>query len=111
MIAGRTRNIPQILKVCQAIGSLGKTYYCFAENEESHKNADFDLHDHPDRLADDYESRQLDSDGIRVIFEDDLNGLKSADNFLLVLPAGNSSHIEAGIAYGLGKPCYLSESA
>lgn len=106
MIAGRTRNIPQILEVCQAISSLGKTYYCFAENEKSHKNAGFNLHDHPDRLADDYESRQLDSDSIRIIFEDDLDGLKSADNFLLVLPAGNSSHIEAGIAYGLGKHCY-----
>jgi hypothetical protein len=53
-----------------------------------------------------YESRQLESDSIRTIFEDDLEGLKSADNFLLVLPAGNSSHIEAGISYGLGKKCY-----
>lgn len=26
--------------------------------------------------------------------------------FLLVLPAGKSAHIEAGIAYGLGKKCY-----
>jgi len=23
-----------------------------------------------------------------------------------VLPAGQAAHIEAGIAYGLGKPCY-----
>ena len=106
MIAGRTRNIPEILKVCEAMKLIGKTYYCFAENEESHKNAGFNLHDHPDKLADEYESCALDSDGIRTIFEDDLAGLKSADNFLIVLPAGKSSHIEAGIAYGLGKPCY-----
>jgi hypothetical protein len=25
---------------------------------------------------------------------------------LLVLPAGKSGHIEAGIAYGMGKKCY-----
>ena len=25
---------------------------------------------------------------------------------LLVLPAGKSAHIEAGIGYGLGKKCY-----
>ena len=25
---------------------------------------------------------------------------------LLVLPAGKAAHIEAGIAYGLGKKCY-----
>lgn len=31
---------------------------------------------------------------------------KSSKNLLLVLPAGKSGHIEAGIAYGLGKKCY-----
>ena len=31
---------------------------------------------------------------------------KASKNFLLVLPAGKSGHIEAGIAYGLGKKFY-----
>ena len=31
---------------------------------------------------------------------------KHSDNFLMVLPAGKSGHIEAGVAYGLGKKCY-----
>ncbi len=31
---------------------------------------------------------------------------KNSDNFLMVLPAGKSGHIEAGVAYGLGKKCY-----
>lgn len=31
---------------------------------------------------------------------------KNSDNFLMVLPAGKSEHIEAGVAYGLGKKCY-----
>lgn len=31
---------------------------------------------------------------------------KNSDNFLLVLPAGKSGHIEAGVAYGMGKKCY-----
>ncbi|MEE3344269.1 MAG: hypothetical protein VZS44_09285 [Bacilli bacterium] len=35
-----------------------------------------------------------------------MNGEKNSDNLLLVLPAGKSAHIEAGIAYGLGKKCY-----
>lgn len=106
MVAGRTRNIPAILEVCKALKSIGKTYYCFAENEKSHKKAGFNLHDHPDKLAADYEKRDLNSDGIRTIFNDDLDGLKSADSLILVLPAGISSHMEAGIAYGLGKRCY-----
>lgn len=106
IVVGRTRNIPKILEVCKALSSIGKTYYCFATNEDSHKNAGFNLHDHPDKLADDYEKSELTSKAIRTIFEDDLNGLKSADKLIMVLPAGNSSHIEAGIAYGLGKKCY-----
>lgn len=31
---------------------------------------------------------------------------KISKNLLLVLPAGKAAHIEAGIAYGLGKKCY-----
>lgn len=106
VVVGRTRNIPRILKVCDALDGLGKTYYCFAKNEESHQKAGLNLYDHPDKLADICESSQLESKSIRTIFKDDLDGLKSAKNLLLVLPAGSSSHIEAGIAYGLGKKCY-----
>lgn len=89
---------------------MGKTYYCFAkneeQNEESHKNAGLNLHSHPDELAGEYESHDLESETIRTIFEDDLDELKSAEKLIMVLPAGKSSHIEAGIAYGLGKECY-----
>lgn len=106
IVAGRTRNIPKILEVCEALDAIGKTYYCFAKNEASHKKAGYNLHSHPNELAQAYENSALDSDSIRTIFEDDLEGLKSAENFLLVLPAGNSSHIEAGIAYGLGEHCF-----
>lgn len=106
IVVGRTRNIPKILEVCEALNSINKSYYCFATNESSHKNAGFNLHDHPNKLADDYENCKLTSDAIRILFEDDLDGLKSADNLIMVLPAGKSSHIEAGIAYGLGKKCY-----
>lgn len=35
-----------------------------------------------------------------------MKGEKDSRNFLLVLPAGKSGHIEAGIAYGLDKKCY-----
>lgn len=64
------------------------------------------LYSHPDELAGEYESHDLESETIRTIFEDDLDGLKSAEKLIMVLPAGKSSHIEAGIAYGLGKECY-----
>ena len=40
------------------------------------------------------------------LFHNDLEGEKNSNNLLLVLPAGKAAHIEAGIAYGLGKKCY-----
>lgn len=40
------------------------------------------------------------------LFHNDLEGEKNSRNLLLVLPAGKAAHIEAGIAYGLGKKCY-----
>lgn len=43
----------------------------------------------------------------REVFEEDLRGLKDSDILLLVLPAGKSAHMEAGIAYGIGKKCIL----
>lgn len=106
VVVGRTRNLSQILAVCQALKAADRTYYCFAENEHSHAKAGLNLHDHPDTLAQDFESHELNSDTVRQIFADDLAGVKNAEKLILVLPAGNSAHIEAGIAYGLGKTCY-----
>jgi hypothetical protein len=43
----------------------------------------------------------------KKVFEDDLQGLKNAKKVILLLPAGTSAHMEAGIAFGLGKPLIL----
>ncbi len=40
------------------------------------------------------------------VFNEDIKAERESENFLLVLPAGKSGHIEAGIAYGMGKKCY-----
>jgi len=37
------------------------------------------------------------------VFEKDLEGLKNAETVIMLLPAGNATHMEAGIAFGLGK--------
>lgn len=103
-IAGRTRNKENILKICNIFEELNISHYCFLKNEDSHKQAGLDINDN--NLADTFESLELESSSVRTIFEHDLNGEKNSDNFLLVLPAGKSAHIEAGIAYGLGKNCY-----
>lgn len=103
-IAGRTRNKENILKICNIFEELNISHYCFLKNEKSHKEAGLDINDN--HLADTFESLELENPSVRTIFEHDLDGEKKSDNFLLVLPAGKSAHIEAGIAYGLGKKCY-----
>jgi hypothetical protein len=31
---------------------------------------------------------------------------RAARRFVMVMPAGNAAHLEARVAFGLGKPCY-----
>ena len=53
-----------------------------------------------------FEDLDLKSDIVLNIFNEDFDNEKASKNLLLVLPAGKSGHIEAGIAYGMGKKCY-----
>jgi len=105
-IAGRTRNRDNILKLCELFDKYNISYYCFLKNDESHQEAGLDLSGDINKFQDSFESLDLNSDQVRIIFENDLNGLNESKNLLLVLPAGKSAHIESGIAYGQGKTCY-----
>ena len=78
--------------------------YCFLENDASYQAAGLDGAD--PKLAETVETLDLHHPSVRALFEHDLRAERDAENFLLVLPAGKSAHIEAGIAYGLGKRCY-----
>ncbi len=44
---------------------------------------------------------------VKDIFKKDMKALKESEILLLLLPAGKSSHIEAGVAYGMGKKCIV----
>lgn len=101
-VAGRWRNKQAIEEVVQAIRGSGKTVYCFLENlhEKELHTADTEA------AAVDFEARTQDDPVVCQVFQMDLAAQKQSTNFLLVLPAGNSGHIEAGLSYGLGKKCY-----
>lgn len=105
-IAGRTRNKEQVLKICTIFDQLHLSYYCWLKNEQSNQEAGLNLNDDPEELMQKFEKMTLTSKEVQTIFQHDLEGEKKSKNFLLVLPAGKSAHIEAGIAYGLGKKCY-----
>ncbi|MDR0978385.1 MAG: hypothetical protein LBL91_00285 [Lachnospiraceae bacterium] len=105
-IAGRTRNKEKILDICTIFDRMNISYYCFLKNEQSHVEAGLDLNESPEELMKKFENMSLESDAVKTIFNHDMEGLKMSENILLVLPAGKSAHIEAGVAYGLGKKCY-----
>lgn len=46
-------------------------------------------------------------DDLKVIGSQEKNAVKEADFIIVLLPAGKGSHIELGIALGLGKKIYL----
>ena len=104
-IAGKTRNKENILKICDIFDKYNISYYCFLKDEQSMKS----YGDENKSVAENmkvFESLDLKSDVVLRIFNEDLENEKACKNFLLVLPAGKSGHIEAGIAYGMGRKCY-----
>ena len=103
-IAGRARNKENILQIFDLFDKYNISYYCFLKNEDDwgygNKNQT------AEEKQKEFESLNLKSDIVLNLFNNDLNGEKNSKNLLLVLPAGKAAHIEAGIAYGLGKKCY-----
>ena len=104
-IAGKTRNKDIILKLCDMFDKYNISYYCFLKNEDSMKSYAEVTEDVEERMKI-FENLDLKSEPVLKIFNEDLEAEKASENFLLVLPAGKSGHIEAGIAYGMGKKCY-----
>ena len=104
-IAGKTRNKDYILSICDLFDKYNISYYCFLKNDET-MNSYGNNNQSVEENMQIFENLDLKSDIVLKIFNEDLDAEKASKNFLLVLPAGKSGHIEAGIAYGMGKKCY-----
>jgi hypothetical protein len=98
-IAGSWRNRRAVLNVVVALEGTGASFYSFLRAAYDQDASAFAVPGGAD-------DAQLDEPGIRKLFEQDLAELRDAEQFVLVLPAGAAAHIEAGIAYALGKRCY-----
>lgn len=85
----------------------GKTAYCFIENLYEGEKVAFADGNSIEASMQSLENLPLSDPLIQKIFHTDITGEREAENFVLVLPAGISGHVEAGIAYGLGKHCYV----
>jgi hypothetical protein len=105
-IAGRWRNYPEVKKVLDSIRAHDKTAYCFIENLYEGSKVEFKQDSNIESIMQKLESLPTDDEFIKHIFENDMQAQRDSDNFILVLPAGISGHVEAGASYGMGKPCY-----
>ncbi len=103
-IAGRARNKENILRICDLFDKHNISYYCFLKNEKDWGYGNSSQT--PEERQKEFESLDLKSEVVLKLFETDMEGEKNSENLLLVLPAGKAGHMEAGIAYGLGKKCY-----
>ena len=104
-IISRFRNKEQCEYLVSKIREKGKTCYNFCDKPADPHNPEA----HPEEQMKAFESVKdfFSDEYFRHIFETDLKGLKEAESVILLLPAGTSAHIEAGIAYGLGKELIL----
>ncbi len=104
-LATRWRNRDKALKLIARLEKKGFSVYNFFKSD--HVIAD--IKEDPDETMKKFESIsdwQTNSQ-IKQIFKQDLEGLQESEKFILLLPAGKSAHIEAGIAFGMGKKCIL----
>lgn len=103
-VSGRWRNRDNVLELTRRIREKGYSAYCFLEASHSIDRVDND----PEEDMKRFEQRDWKSDPyVREVFENDMAGEQASTSFVMLQPAGKSCHIEAGVAYGLGKKCIL----
>ena len=104
-IVSKFRNKQQVDLLVRKLQEKGKTCYNFSEKPGDPNNPDA----HPEEQMKVLEATDdfLNNEMFQAYFRKDLEGLKNAQKVILLLPAGTSAHIEAGIAYGLNKPLIL----
>jgi hypothetical protein len=104
-VVSKFRNKAEVERLINEIQKRGKTCYnfCFKPADPQNPKAP------PEEQMKVFESVKdfFNDKYYKYVFENDLEGLKNAEKVILLLPAGISAHIEAGIAYGLGKPLIL----
>lgn len=104
-IIGRTRNHENIFALVEGIRKKGYTAYNFLDKPVIEDSSELSW----EKQMDQFESSSdfWNDPTFQKHFQEDLQGLKNAETIILLLPAGIAAHVEAGIAFGLGKKLVL----
>jgi len=104
-IISKFRNKQQCERLIEKLKAKGRTCFNFCDTPADPNNSDAQ----PEEQMKTFESVKdfYNDKHCQYIFKKDLEGLKNAKKVIMLLPAGTSVHIEAGIAYGMGKPLIL----
>jgi len=104
-IISKFRNKYNCDLLAKRLEEKGKSCFNFCDKPADPDNPDA----HPEEQMKRFEEVQdfFNNEYFQKIFKEDLDGLKNANTVIMLLPAGNAVHIEAGIAYGLGKHLVL----
>lgn len=107
-VAGRYRNKENVLRLVNGIKEKGKKPYSFVETDASIAHVGAVDADGEEAMAT-FEAIEdwWNDAAVREIFETDMQAERDSENFVLLLPAGKSGHLEAGAAYGMGKKCIV----
>ncbi len=100
-IASPWRNQEQVLTLADGLTKAGHEVYSFLQNG-ANLSTGSSIADELRTFSAALENWENDPN-IKRIFDSELEGLKSSDMVVVLLPAGHSSLIEAGIGYGAGK--------
>lgn len=104
-IASPWKNKEQVEQLTSELEGMGHSAYSFMEsgsNLLTGKPIEAEMKEFSEALL----NWKVD-DRIAKIAESEIQAIKDADVIILLLPAGDSSHMEAGIGYGMGKRIVL----
>lgn len=99
-LASSWKNADQVIRIKQRLVMQGHEVDAFCDKSAGRFVFSFDLLPNVEKMT---AETVLKEEIVRRAFEEDRKWLDWADTCVLILPAGNSAHLEAGYAKGSGK--------
>ncbi len=103
-ISSRYRNRDIVLELTKKLRKKHKTVHNFMDTDPFH-----DMSTDPEETMKKFEAtvNWRENHIVKHLFKKDMAALKNSKIIIVLLPGGKSTHIEAGVAYGLGKKLIL----